>query len=116
MIWWVYNQVIKVKEFLEVYVATDDQRIADVCSNYGMKFIMTQSNHPTHVHRIHEVSDNIAADYYVVVCGDEPLISPDIIEAVFLRKMLIIAICMLVVSVDTSQNQQKLLIPQILRL
>ena len=83
MIWWVYNQVIKVKEFLEVYVATDDQRIADVCSNYGMKFIMTQSNHPTHVHRIHEASDNIAADYYVVVCGDEPLISPDIIEAVF---------------------------------
>ena len=27
MIWWVYNQATKVKDFTEVYVATDDKRI-----------------------------------------------------------------------------------------
>jgi 3-deoxy-manno-octulosonate cytidylyltransferase (CMP-KDO synthetase) len=27
MIWWVYNQAVKVKDFTEVYVATDDKRI-----------------------------------------------------------------------------------------
>ena len=27
MIWWVYNQVSQVKDFSEIYVATDDERI-----------------------------------------------------------------------------------------
>lgn len=81
MIWWVYQQANKVEEFDEVVVATDDNRIADVCKQYDIQVVMTADNHPTHVHRIHEVSDKIAADYYVVVCGDEPLISVDVIKA-----------------------------------
>ena len=80
MIWWVYNQVIKVTEFSKVVVATDDNRISDVCEKYGMDCIITDNSHPTHVHRIHEVSEKITADYYVVVCGDEPLINPDVIR------------------------------------
>lgn len=81
MIWWVYQQAKKVEEFDEVVVATDDNRIADVCKQYDIQVVMTADNHPTHVHRIHEVSDKIVADYYVVVCGDEPLISVDVIKA-----------------------------------
>lgn len=80
MIWWVYQQAKKVEEFDEVVVATDDNRIADVCKQYDIQVVMTADNHPTHVHRIHEVSEKIAADYYVVVCGDEPLISVDVIK------------------------------------
>ncbi|WP_432996549.1 3-deoxy-manno-octulosonate cytidylyltransferase [Treponema socranskii] len=82
MIWWVYQQAIKVKDFYDVYVATDDERIQDVCIKYGIKVVMTKNDHPTHVDRIHEVSEKINADYYVVVCGDEPLISPQTIESV----------------------------------
>jgi len=85
MIWWVFQQVKQVTEFAEVYVATDDDRIADVCARYGVNVIMTSSNHPTHVHRIHEVSEKIEADYYMVVCGDEPLISVDVIRAALPR-------------------------------
>lgn len=81
MIWWVYQQTKKVEEFDEVVVATDDSRIAEVCKQYNIKAVMTSDSHPTHVHRIHEVSDKIKADYYVVVCGDEPLISVDVIKA-----------------------------------
>ena len=81
MIWWVYNQVVKVREFDKVVVATDDYRIKDVCDGYGIPIVMTKENHATHVHRIHEVSEKIQSDYYVVVCGDEPLISVEVIEA-----------------------------------
>ena len=80
MIWWVYQQAKKVEEFAEVVVATDDNRIADVCKQYDIQVVMTADNHPTHVHRIHEVSEKLVADYYVVVCGDEPLISVDVIK------------------------------------
>lgn len=82
MIWWVHNQVRQIKDFSEVVVATDDERICNVCQQYDIKVVMTNDNHPTHVHRIHEVSTKIESDYYVVVCGDEPLISIDVIKAV----------------------------------
>jgi len=82
MIWWVYNQVKKISEFDDVVVATDSEIITEVCAEYGIKFVMTKDNHPTHVHRIHEVSEKIESDLYVVVCGDEPLISVDVIKAI----------------------------------
>lgn len=80
MIWWVYNQVKKVKQFSEVFVALDDERIQSVCEQYGIKYMMTQNNHPEHISRIHEVSEKVKADIYVCVNGDEPLISPTVIE------------------------------------
>ena len=83
MIWWVYNQVSQISEFDDVVVATDSVKIIEVCERFGIKTLLTKDNHPTHVHRIHEVSEKILSDYYVVVCGDEPLISVDVIKAVF---------------------------------
>lgn len=82
MIWWVYNRISQIKEFTEVVVATDDDRIKIVCESYGINCIITSDAHPTHVHRIHEVSDRIKTDYYVVVCGDEPLIKADVVKTV----------------------------------
>lgn len=82
MVWWVYQQCKKVSAFDEVYVATDSELIKKTCDEYGMNVVMTRDNHPTHVNRIHEVSEKVDADYYVVVCGDEPLIDPKTIEAV----------------------------------
>lgn len=83
MIWWVYNQVKQVKEFTEVYIATDDERIADVCKQYDMPVLMTRTDTPNHIHRIWEVTEMIEADYYISVNGDEPLISPDNIRQAF---------------------------------
>ena len=77
MIWWVYQQAKKVKEFSNVYVATDDMRIVDVCNEYSIPVLMTGVNTPNHIHRIWEVTELIEADYYVSINGDEPLISPE---------------------------------------
>lgn len=77
MIWWVYQQVVQVREFTQVLVATDDERIAAVCNAFGMPYIMTGTDTPNHIHRIWEVTEQIPADYYVSINGDEPLINPD---------------------------------------
>lgn len=82
MIWWVYNQVKKVKQFAEIYVATDDERIELACKKYGMNVLMTSNNHPTHIHRVHEVSNKVKSDYYLCVNGDEPLIEVESIAKV----------------------------------
>ncbi|HEO8419444.1 TPA: 3-deoxy-manno-octulosonate cytidylyltransferase [Yersinia enterocolitica] len=82
MIWWVYNQVKKVNELEEVYVATDDARIEKVCIELSMNVIMTSEDNKTPNDRIYEASTKINADLYVAVLGDEPLIEPEIISSV----------------------------------
>lgn len=80
MVWYVYQQALKANGISEVYVATDDQRIVDVCNKYGMNVIMTSAEHKTPNDRVHEVSTKIDADIYVCINGDEPLIEPAVIE------------------------------------
>lgn len=82
MVWWVYQQLKKVKYIDEIFVATDDIRIKEVCENLEMNFVMTKDNHSEHISRIHEVSDKIDADFYVCVNGDEPLIDPNSISTI----------------------------------
>lgn len=88
MIWWVYNQVKKVKELSEVYVATDDERIKVECEKYDIKVVMTKNTHKTVFDRVCEFSQKIGVDAYVIVNGDEPLIEPENIKTVIKPKLL----------------------------
>ena len=73
MIWWVYQQCKKVGDFDAVYVATDDQRIYDTCTDLNIEVLMTSDKHKTGTDRIGEVARKISADlivniHYVVLC------------------------------------------------
>ncbi len=80
MIWWVYNRVSKVEEISKVYVATDDERIYDVCKEEKMNVVMTSDKCPTHLERLYEFSTKIEADFYININGDEPLIEAKCIK------------------------------------
>lgn len=80
MIWWVYQRAKQVEEFSEIFVATDDTRIANICQLYNIPYIMTSENAPNHIYRIWEVSEQVKSDIYVSVNGDEPLIQSDNIK------------------------------------
>lgn len=82
MIWWVYQQCLKVSELDEIIVATDDGRIESVCSQYGMKVMMTSDRHPTGSDRVGEVANHIAGDLFINIQGDEPVIEPEMIRQV----------------------------------
>lgn len=84
MIWWVYQQCVKVKELSEVYVATDDERIYNVCIDNNMKVIMTSSRHKTGTDRVGEVASKVTADLYVNIQGDEPMLEPQTIREAIL--------------------------------
>lgn len=81
MIWWVYNQCKKVDLFTAVYVATDDERIFNVCEDLEIDAVMTSDMHKTGTDRVGEVADKVEADLYVNIQGDEPLIEPSTIRA-----------------------------------
>ena len=64
----------------EVLIATDDQRIVDVVSQFTNNCIMTSTEHSSGTERLAEVLalKNWADDTIIVnVQGDEPLVSPD---------------------------------------
>ena len=81
MIWWVYHQCLKVQDFSEVYVATDDERIMSACQSNGISALMTSSRHMTGTDRVGEIAEKIPAELYVNIQGDEPLIEPETIRA-----------------------------------
>ena len=80
MIWWVYQQCLKVRELDEVYVATDDERIFNTCTQLGIRVIMTSDQHRSGTDRLGEVANRIEANVYVNIQGDEPLIEPQMIS------------------------------------
>lgn len=77
MVWHVYNEAKKVCEFSDVIVATESQLVASECERLGVKVMLTSDNHPTGTDRAAEVAGKISADLYVVIMGDEPLITAD---------------------------------------
>lgn len=79
MVQWVWEHCKAVPEFSEVYVATDSEKIQKLCESFGAKVIMTSSDHDTATERLYEVSTKVEADLYVMVNGDEPLLTRDAI-------------------------------------
>ena len=81
MLVWVYQQAKKARKLDEVYVATDDERIEQMCREHRIPVVMTSSSHPTGANRLQEVSETIPADFYIQLNGDEPLLDPDLADA-----------------------------------
>ena len=82
MLWWVYQRISIISDFSSIYVATDDERIGEICDLYNIPYVMTKNNHPTGANRLQEVSESIKADFYVQINGDEPLIDEAAVRAV----------------------------------
>ena len=82
MIWWVYQQAMKVHEFDKVYVATDDERIKAACDEHNMNVIMTSDRHQTGSDRVAEVASKVEGDLFINIQGDEPVINPEMIQEV----------------------------------
>ena len=67
----------------EVIVATDDERIAETCEDYGVTVCMTGNQHRSGTERIAEVADIMDWDDSTIVVnlqGDEPAMPPALID------------------------------------
>jgi 3-deoxy-manno-octulosonate cytidylyltransferase (CMP-KDO synthetase) len=64
-----------------VVIATDDERIAAACSQFGAEVVMTRDDHPTGTDRLAEVAANLDDDIIVNIQGDEPLIEGFVVDA-----------------------------------
>lgn len=82
MIQWVWERARASRRLEDVIVATDDERIRGVVEGFGGRVEMTSPEHASGTDRIAEVAGRISADVFVNIQGDEPVISPNTIDAV----------------------------------
>ena len=76
-----YNQCAKAFPKERIYIATDNIQIENHCKAKNMQVVMTSKNCLTGTDRVAEVAEQIEADYYINVQGDEPLMNPqDILD------------------------------------
>lgn len=64
----------------EVYVATCDDEIRDAAEQFGAKVIMTSDAHKRATDRVAEAAQHFRAEIIVMIQGDEPMITPEMIE------------------------------------
>ena len=76
----VYERASQAEKLDEVFVATDDTRIADVVRGFGGKTVMTASEHSSGTDRIAEAVGRLDVEVVVNIQGDEPFISPRAID------------------------------------
>jgi 3-deoxy-manno-octulosonate cytidylyltransferase (CMP-KDO synthetase) len=85
MIQWVYESASKALDL--VFVATDDQRIAEAVSDFGGRYVLTSEEHDNGTSRCLEAMDilekkeKLSFDVVVNVQGDEPMLEFELLEA-----------------------------------
>jgi len=77
----VFEQVKKSKKVSDIFIATDSEKIIKIVESFGGKAILTSSKHQSGTDRIAEAVQNLETDFIINVQGDEPLISPNLIDS-----------------------------------
>jgi 3-deoxy-manno-octulosonate cytidylyltransferase (CMP-KDO synthetase) len=78
----VYNQAKKATILDDIIVATDDKRIYDAVLEHDGKAVMTDGTFTCGSERVAYAAKQLKADIIINIQGDEPLISPAVIEKV----------------------------------
>jgi len=78
---WVVDAARACPQLDEVIVATDSEEVVALCEREGWAVRMTSANLQSGTDRLHAVAQELAADIYVNIQGDEPLLQPAHIAA-----------------------------------
>jgi len=80
MIQWVFERASMAKRITRVLVATDHEEILSCVQGFGGNAVMTSSDLESGTDRVAEAVKNVEADVVINVQGDEPFISPALLD------------------------------------
>jgi 3-deoxy-manno-octulosonate cytidylyltransferase (CMP-KDO synthetase) len=78
---WVYRAAQACPQLDEIIVAADSPEVAALCAERGWRCLLTSPGLPSGTDRLNAVAQQVDADIYVNIQGDEPLLHPDHIAA-----------------------------------
>ncbi len=70
----VWERVNKAKSLTNVVIATDHEKVRDICKSFGANVVMTKDTHRSGTDRLVEVAKEENCSVVVNIQGDEPLI------------------------------------------
>ena len=109
MIQWVYEKAKKSKLCTRVFIATDDERIAQVVRSFGGEVILTSVDIQSGTDRMAVVASQVSGDIFVNVQGDEPLIDSSAIDLaiqpVIDGKFDLTSLCVPIKSIEDLENK-----------
>ncbi|MHB8635330.1 MAG: 3-deoxy-manno-octulosonate cytidylyltransferase [Fimbriimonadaceae bacterium] len=77
MLRWVYEACVAADLSARIVVATPDREILDAAGAFGAEAVLTRGDHLSGTDRLAEVAENLPADAYLNVQGDEPMLDPE---------------------------------------
>ena len=105
---YVYRQVEKSKLVDKIIVATDSEIVLKDVNNFGGEAVLTSSKHQSGTDRVAEVAKKYNFKNIINVQGDEPNISPNLIDSLFLEleneKVYFVSAMSLINSFDEVAN------------
>jgi 3-deoxy-manno-octulosonate cytidylyltransferase (CMP-KDO synthetase) len=81
MLAWVYEAASACPQLDRVVIATDSDEVAELCEQNNWPVQLTPTDLPSGTDRIYAVAQQILADIYVNIQGDEPLLKPEHLTA-----------------------------------
>jgi 3-deoxy-manno-octulosonate cytidylyltransferase (CMP-KDO synthetase) len=81
MLAWVYEAATACPQLDRVVIATDSDEVAELCRQNHWPVQLTSAELPSGTDRVHAVAQQIPADIYVNIQGDEPLLKPEHLTA-----------------------------------
>jgi len=81
MLAWVYEAASACPQLTRVIIATDSEEVAHLCNKNNWPVQLTSSNLRSGTDRVHAVAQQLPADIYVNIQGDEPLLKPEHLTA-----------------------------------
>ena len=81
MLAWVFQAALACPELDAIIIATDSEEVADLCRERNWPHRLTSADLPSGSDRVQAVAREIAADIYVNIQGDEPLLRPEHLTA-----------------------------------
>ena len=105
---YVYRQVEKSQLVDKIIVATDSEIVLKDVNNFGGEAVLTSSKHQSGTDRVAEVAKKYNFKNIINVQGDEPNISPNLIDSLFLEleneKVYFVSAMSLINSFDEVAN------------
>jgi 3-deoxy-manno-octulosonate cytidylyltransferase (CMP-KDO synthetase) len=81
MLAWVFEAATACPQLNRVIIATDSDEVAELCQQNNWPIQLTSADLPSGTDRVHAIAQQIPADIYVNIQGDEPLLKPEHLTA-----------------------------------
>ncbi len=81
----VWDRVSRMRRATETLIATDSEQVLEAAKSWGARAVMTSPECRSGTERIASILGQLKGDFIVNVQGDEPLIEPDLLDALIER-------------------------------